>query len=598
MPTIFATADLAALVAAFPPPSPTRGHSSLVRGSSDHRFYNSDNVLARFRALLQTSPSRIRLHDLPSRLDIASTDWLLDAQGQSLCYSKDSQSLVPDPERQAIFDSLHGVLNEGAVDITAFASEKDIALLSIRAQINELLTSGSLQDHRDGASSCSGPVGKNHYIYTPVWRDKIQARIRSTVADGAERISLSQSIVDVPLDLLQSFAVSALDDQGKIKTENDEVIFEPEGLLVAQESKQQSTLQEQLVVLSQQLQAEQYCRVGDTTHGVTLEALRAFREHGTIEVELINTGEGDGIAMSHSTVNSHIQQLVASAKQRTTCRWHSRKEAEGIVSTQSAVLDSLEQESESFLDHALLSSDKYRQELETTVKTAVENLEREEKASFDHQVTDALLVPVQLYAAGIAIASDETLRQHLEDFLGDHFRLDVVPAMFVVMRDQRLLLDKSRLREMEKMRQACAEAKTLSDIHSAVMRCVKKLKIPAPSAEVRSQLKQQTLERNVKLMQKMPRGSDVLQNLIWVLLAQKSEGLFMSPGKDTTRMIRLYQTVGDAESGKQIEQWRDMLKAGKESKSDLQAMRDVAARAVADWNHDHGAAEAEFSGLG
>jgi hypothetical protein len=80
-------------------------------------------------------------------------------------------------------------------------------------------------------------------------------------------------------------------------------------------------------------------------------------------------------------------------------------------------------------------------------------------------------------------------------------------------------------------------------------------------------------------MKKMKRGSDLLQNVIWILLAKGREGLYMSSGKDTSRMIKMVKE-GDAEAAGKLEEWKELVKQGKDTEDTRKEMRDVAARAV------------------
>ena len=77
MAPIFASPDIASIVAAFPPPEPTKGQASLVRSTSGEKLYNSQKVLARFESLLEASKDRIPISNLASILGIRDSDWLL-----------------------------------------------------------------------------------------------------------------------------------------------------------------------------------------------------------------------------------------------------------------------------------------------------------------------------------------------------------------------------------------------------------------------------------------------------------------------------------------------------------------------------------------
>ena len=113
----------------------------------------------------------------------------------------------------------------------------------------------------------------------------------------------------------------------------------------------------------------------------------------------------------------------------------------------------------------------------------------------------------------------------------------------------------------------------------------------------------ETLTAKIKAMAKMKRGSDLLQNLVWIVLAtstwgtaevdgdgeqqqgEKEKGgmqcLFMSSGKDTSRMIRFCkEKCGDEETGAKLDQFRDVVKAGNDTEQHRAEMRRMAETAV------------------
>ena len=56
----------------------------------------------------------------------------------------------------------------------------------------------------------------------------------------------------------------------------------------------------------------------------------------------------------------------------------------------------------------------------------------------------------------------------------------------------------------------------------------------------------------------------------------------MSSGKDTSRMIKMVRE-NDAEAAKKLEEWKDVVKQGKDTEDTKREMREVAARAVEEW---------------
>jgi hypothetical protein len=147
------------------------------------------------------------------------------------------------------------------------------------------------------------------------------------------------------------------------------------------------------------------------------------------------------------------------------------------------------------------------------------------------------------------------------------------------IKHQNLITTKATLRDLDKFTEAVQAAKTLPEIITATAKLTRKQKIDQPSTSMLETRKREILTQKVAGMKKMKRGSDLLQNVIWILLAKGREGLYMSSGKDTSRMIKMVKE-GDAEAAGKLEEWKELVKQGKDTEDTRKEMRDVAARAV------------------
>ncbi|KAK4540621.1 hypothetical protein LTR36_009051 [Oleoguttula mirabilis] len=568
MAPMFASADIAALVAAFPPPSPTKGQPSLVRTLSGNNLKDSRKVLAGFRTLLETAPSRIRLTDLPSRLEVATTEWLFDCYDGPLYHGADGD--------------IRTQLHNAVLSMTSFASDVDISGQSL----DDLIASDRHQD--DLQELVDQSAGGKRYLYSRSYAARIVDRVQSTVADKqSEGIDLTQMYPEVPNALLKALADSAVDglpaEEGRFEVMNGRVVFVPIGYATRLEGKQRVTRDRQIQELVDRLRDKGYCPVSAETEDgaeVVQAVQRLIAEQGGEAVaEIVATDSRAVLLVQPKQLDQAVETVRLTTPQETARIWHERDSSRSILALQDAVIRSLVRHLTSEIALMLLRST-HREEVESIIADSLAKLEAEDQDHFSQAVRERLVAPVGLYANGIATVAELTLKQHQEEYLGDHFRREVIPAFVLSLREARLLIDKNRRRDIEKMQAACAEAKTLADIQTSVMRLAKRQKLDVPDAELMAEVKRLTLQQKVKAMKKMTRGSDLLQNLTWVLLAQRSDGLFMSSGKDTTRMIKLYQAVGDTEVGRKLEGWRDMLKAGKEQRGDLQEMREEAVRAV------------------
>ena len=190
------------------------------------------------------------------------------------------------------------------------------------------------------------------------------------------------------------------------------------------------------------------------------------------------------------------------------------------------------------------------------------------------------------------MVADEALKSRLDTYTTEILKTDILPAAIQHLRSTNLLQrEKSRTKDMEKFSLAISSAQSLSDISSSSAKLCRKQKIDAPSpAQLREAKLQATRQKVESMNRKRPamRGSDVLQNTLWILLCAAvyrhsgQDVLFLSSGKDTTRMIKFYQNLpgNSADDGKKLEVWKDKLKAGQAGDEEIREMRDAAGAAV------------------
>jgi hypothetical protein len=163
--------------------------------------------------------------------------------------------------------------------------------------------------------------------------------------------------------------------------------------------------------------------------------------------------------------------------------------------------------------------------------------------------------------------------------------------------------DKSRTKDIEKFSLAISSAQSLADISSSSAKLCRKQKIDAPTPAQLQEAKLQAVRtrmENMKRKRPAMRGSDVLQNTIWILLCAAvhtqsgQDVLFVSSGKDTTRMIKFYQGLAgaDGEYARQLEVWKDKLKAGQAGDEEIKEMREAAGTAVESMEADERNGEA------
>ncbi|KAF2482160.1 hypothetical protein BDY17DRAFT_300405 [Neohortaea acidophila] len=582
MAPIFASGDIAALISAFPPPTPIETQPSLVRSLSGNTLLNSQKVLARFQALFRTEVNRIRLRDLPSRLGVKDTRWILDCYDGEVYFSSDKTSLVSFQEFETICNDLVKRSQGAFVDLYSFTRERDVSYESLEDRVR----TGSLRSYSDPSHPHSVLVAGVEHV------QGVRHELTRLMGDqgSTEKVRLSDRLPDIP-----HFILRVLTDEvrtngaavdGHIEENDQGLEFVPANFLSALQKKLQDDYNLAVQQSVQSLIVDGYCILhNDTGHPnakmgedirATFELQSPSSEHTFKQLEA-----DDGSSLIATSL------LLKSVDDEWKAILRSSVEA-GFVDSKPdpAMHAELTKRASKPNLTALLLKTTHRQRLDGIFDSAVHDAESVKSLAFARLLEALVLVPLVLYVAGLV--EDATLRQHQEEFVGEYFRRDVISQVFARVRDEKLVLpaQRNRLKEIEKLQQTCSRTKTLTELHTAVDKFRKKCEIPPPDTDSIKQVQKATLRERIQAMQKMQRGSDVLQNLLWILLAQASpsDALFMSAGKDTSRMIKQYQLVArdGVGIGGKLEGWRNMLKAGKESREEVQEMRELAMRAVED----------------
>lgn len=602
MTSVFTSDDIATLVANFQPVSLFKGRPPVVRSQSGDSLVDFEKVLSRFEDLLEKGQTRIEKAKLASLLGVqdGTEKICLGYLRNELIYeSKNGEQLIPLPEATGIFEELRKRAGEKCVDLVSFAPKRDINLDSLR----KLIQDNGWEDYREFSDLFRTVICTNEVA------DGIKTKLRDAIgSSGTEICDLPAAVSnEVPLLALRKLSNEvAAEIGGEIRLEGDHVAYVPANYATAVEARLKQIRDERITELAGQLEEHGYCVIEPETMDESQGAFEdeediadlVARKHGKnhphdMNVHIVTISDSARKTTKASQTKTATKLLVTptaldqelnAMRSAVSCHCASVWRTGERSMSASAIIKGLTPDDfstarKSELARLLFRSD-YVKELEIAVRKQLEDLEKEEHEKLAQLVEVRLIIPLQLYAAGIAAVKDTTLKQHLEDFIADHFRREVIPQMIQAAQEQKLLREKSREKEIEKFKQAAGETSTFATLQNAVTKLSKKLKLDTPSDEMVQKVRLRTLQAAAKSMQRMTRGSDVLQNLIWILLAQQSEGMFMSSGKDTSRMIKQLEVIGSPETAATLAEWRDALKAGQETKDDLLKMRDMAKSAV------------------
>jgi hypothetical protein len=587
MAPIFAPPDIASIVAAFPPPEPTKGQASLVRSASGEKLYNSQKVLARFESLLEASKDRIPISNLASILGIRDSDWLLAPYHGPLSYSQDGRTLIPNIELRRILDSLVEATDQGFVDTSNWSAKHDIHKDSLQSALErEAETYGTEE------IQCHSPRPGKRFMFRQSNLSSTQAAVEEAIRDARpEKCDLSARLSHIPVDLLDWTARSVARSReldGDIDFIHGKVIFTPNEYHSTNQQKLEEARKKKIDQAIEDAESEGFTYLSDSNDQSIKSGVsaRIGRTDLASKLRVLDLDDESLVVATHGSFDEALRDLTDAAVKQTTLLWNKHTD-EPPSDTQ--ILSNLAA-TKPLATHILNSH--HRITISSAVHTTFSTLSATDRFDFIEATQLKIVAPVSLYAASLEVVADEALKSRLDTYTTEILKTDIIPAAIQHLRSTGLLQrEKSRTKDLEKFSLAISSAQSLSDISSSSAKLCRKQKIDTPSPAQFREAKLQAIRQKFETMnRKRPamRGSDVLQNTLWILLCaavyrhSEQDVLFVSSGKDTTRMIKFYQNLpgNNADDGKKLEVWKDKLKAGQASDEELREMRVTAGAAV------------------
>lgn len=608
MGAVFAPADIEKLIHHFPPLSVSAddGRPPVVRSLSQNNLKHSAEVLNSFKALVERNDQRILQSSVTTILGIeeGSESIILDQLDSQLYYSADSRYIIPHPLIESIAAVLRDRALRVAVDLHAFTREQDVR----RDSLDRLIEEYSGKDWPRVIID----VDATSYLCSHAYSENVRTQVHNATSGAGLEICNLSALLDhaIPPPVVAALATEATSGKGgEVQFSGEQVIYVPPGYNDATAKRSEEQRAAQSAILMERLEHDGFCTLSESADELIdvptvvpawdAQIIAEFerkqphclRPH-SIDVHPGVEATGRGIPpplcrkliVRPETLQDELDSMKLAVGTRAGILWRTAPSA----ATPATIVRSLQQ-SDFETPHAeeladLLIRSVYAQELEATALSCLSELEGQRHDDFVRVIETRLWSPLHCYAAGVLEVQDTTLKQHLEDFLTIHFKSDAIPSTIAIIRDQGFLHDRTRKRESEKLQKATEEAKAFSDIQKCITKFCHKLKVSPPSESQIFASKSLTVQATCKAMSKLQRGSDVLQNLIWILLATNGPGLFMSSGKDTSRMIKHFEAVcEDAEVAGMLAIWRDKLKQGLADEEDVRQMRELAKAAVEEY---------------
>jgi hypothetical protein len=577
---VFTEDDIRKLIISFPPPEPRPGKESLVRSLSGRNLVRSDAVIKRFHSLLQSATGPIFMNSLHNELGVHEVQWLLTQEDERIHYSTDRRRLLPESTQKAIYQSTSEELANGGIELDSVASEKDITVATLRRILTAQDANLSLEDLDNGKT------------YDSKFLEQLKLEIKKIIEDDQKAVVLSKIFPQVPVAWLESTSKSLLSTDGNdilgvVEAVSGSLRFTPKSQLVQREGQVKQAQNAYIEKCVAGLERSGYCEIDVICRPQILQKvedvdfvhlIREAMAQKDASLNIIELGpQAPSYLIKQDVLTARRNIVVAKAADAATEQWSLRSPGEEVTFNPGMILKP--NDTSAPLNLAILASGDPEHQILSTFTSTILSLQTSTTSSFTTTIQSELLAPLKLYTQAADTITDSTLAPRVQEFIYDYARKELTPEVLRTIKHQNLITTKATLRDLDKFTEAVQAAKTLPEIITATAKLTRKQKIDQLSKSMLQLRKREILTQKVAGMKKMKRGSDLLQNVIWVLLAKGREGLYMSSGKDTSRMIKMAKE-GDAEAAGKLEEWKDLVKQGKDTEDTRKEMRDVAARAV------------------
>ena len=321
MAPIFASSDIAGLVANFPPPQPTKDRPSLVTSPSGKSLLNSQKVFTRFRRLVETryAGNAIKVKDLAAHLGVQNTDWTLSCYHGPLRFTEDRESIITLPAFEDIMKDLRSEANAEFVELASFANRNNVALESFD------------DEHLDQHGLCRYPVASSslpRFISSRQHVQDIRLRLRQMMKEsGTELIDLSEIpiLTNVPISVLRSLIAEvgdqAFDASGEFEDHGDQIVYVPYAYVAAQREEKEMTYSWRLLDLAQELETNKFIHLTNesSTNSDRLKddvCDRYKHEHQGSDSDLfiVEISDGTKVIAVRSTLNEVVEDILGHLK--------------------------------------------------------------------------------------------------------------------------------------------------------------------------------------------------------------------------------------------------------------------------------------------
>jgi hypothetical protein len=587
---IFADTDILSLIQTFEasdPWTPKNETPPLISNFSITHLIPTTHLVARLAQVLsepdrKTALSKSLLADI-LEIDESNLQVVLQASRHEIHVNARGE-ILPGALLQRITSTLRELVDSRVVDLTAFAKKYNLDV-----EVLKKLVQGGLSQWRHFASDKQGEL----YCSAEVSHDirQILSRHMNEAASSASKVDVSaiSEFADYSTDVIMAIIRDAGDDitKGAFQIEDGRVVFVPSAFAQAEQERLWENLNSRVEEVLDRVDKNGICGI-DSGDLALRNALTTGRASGDVELLFapnsdVKAARGSsarqgGHVVLRTALETSLESLKSALDDTIQAKWTAGERKLDHNEMLRGLSSDLPRD-QSQLGKLIIDSGRYSSELEAHLRSKIITLEAGDQETYLKSLVERLLIPIHLYSSGLEIVQDEALRTRLSNYACSHL-LGEIPSLADDLKARHLLTG-IRERDFAKFRTTAAELKEVTALQSAATKLTKKAKWdaqPLSPLQVR-QVKTKVLQRTVHAMRPSStvRPSDVLQHALWILLGVASEGVFISAGKDTSRMIALYESVpgGDATMVEELKVLRDKLKKGEAADKEVGEMREA-----------------------
>jgi len=605
---VFTNKDLERLLHLLPPLiSKDSERPFLLKTVSGDRLIRSDTATTRLEEILRTTEDAIPVSNLSTILNIQDPQPLLEDKRLNIIHSGDLRNLFPEPVQRDILQKLEAECETTFVPILEKASKLGIRLDDLR----------NLVQRRQSLTLLD--IAGQQWITSKLHLQDVDGRLRKTLheaQDAAVDVRLDSEKFQAPPRILEHLSDAALSEQtsrstGTVILQGRGIHFTPESVLEQKASQVKKQHEDLIQRISNEVQLKGYCiqTKDSSTANSTLMADIVTNHQQKHDICLETLDNRSSICFITPAHLSSKTQALSSEANKLANKSYIERDLDTDITFNQELIQALVASSETpELSSIILAKPSTSHSISTDFASTISSLQSETQTTYQAALRTRILALTTLYSTSLALsahASDASLPEKLSAYLHSYLQTDLLPSALTTLLTPSTVPSKATHAELLRCQTSISEAANVPDIETALRRLARRTKVDTlfSNDELHS-LKQDILEAKIKGMNAMKRESDVLQNLIWVLLAtvpftalqagqgstdEKKEASWVSSGKDTTRMIKFYRqaalAVGQGQWGEWAERlgtFRDLVKEGKKD-GVKEEMVGLAEQAVESW---------------